>query len=142
MSSLTEQKPAVYYNYVGGEWTESASREWLESRNPATGELVGYAQKSTETDILQSIDSVYEAYRTSDWGVNPKRRYEALLELARQIENNIEHLARLMTMEQGKPIRESRVELAGCVDTLKYFAGAPGPYSAARYSWSRGISAL
>ncbi|ALS23985.1 aldehyde dehydrogenase family protein [Paenibacillus naphthalenovorans] len=124
MSSLTEQKPAVYYNYVGGEWTESASRERLESRNPATGELVGYAQKSTETDILQSIDSVYEAYRTSDWGVNPKRRYEALLELARQIENNIEHLARLMTMEQGKPIRESRVELAGCVDTLKYFAGA------------------
>lgn len=124
MSSLTEQKPAVYYNYVGGQWTESASRERLESRNPATGELVGYAQKSTEADILQSIDSVCEAYRTSDWGMNPKRRYEALLGFAQQIENNLEHLARLMTMEQGKPIRESRVELTGCVDTLKYFAGA------------------
>lgn len=124
MSSLTEQKPAVYYNYIGGEWTESASREKLESRNPATGELIGYSQKSAEPDIGQSIDSVYDTFHQSDWGCNPKRRYEALLGLAQKIEQHIERLARILTMEQGKTIRESRMELAGCVDTLKYFAGA------------------
>lgn len=124
MSSLTEQKPAVYYNYVGGEWTESATGGRLESRNPATGELIGYAQKSAESDIVQSIDSVYETFQKSDWGINPKRRYDALLGLAQQIEHHMEHLARILTMEQGKTIRESRMELAGCVDTLKYFAGA------------------
>jgi betaine-aldehyde dehydrogenase len=124
MSTVTEQKLTVYYNYVGGEWTESSSKELLESRNPATGELIGYAQNSTVQDVEEAIDSVYQAFLRSDWGYNPKRRYEALLGLAQKIEENLEHLARILTMEQGKTIRESRIELAGCVDTLKYFAGA------------------
>ncbi|GAX90020.1 aldehyde dehydrogenase family protein [Effusibacillus lacus] len=124
MSALTEQKPALYYNYVAGEWTESSSRELLESRNPATGELIGYSQKSTVHDIEQAIDSVCDVFQKSDWGYNPKRRYEALSALAQKIDQNLEHLARILTLEQGKTIRESRIELAGCVDTLKYFAGA------------------
>ncbi|MFC4767737.1 aldehyde dehydrogenase family protein [Effusibacillus consociatus] len=124
MVSLTEQKQAVYYNYVGGEWTKSSSKELLESRNPATGEFISYAQSSTVRDVEEAIDSVYKAFHHSDWGYNPKRRYEALLGLAQKIEGNLEHLARVLTMEQGKTIRESRIELAGCVDTLKYFAGA------------------
>jgi betaine-aldehyde dehydrogenase len=124
MSTITEQKPTVYYNYVGGEWTESTSGEKLESRNPATGEFIGYSQKSNVQDIEQSIDSVYDTFQKTDWGVNPKRRYEALLGLAQKFEQRLEHLARVLTMEQGKTIRESRQELAGCIDTLKYFAGA------------------
>jgi betaine-aldehyde dehydrogenase len=124
MSTLTDHKPLYYYNYVGGEWTESTSKEYLESRNPATGEFIGYSQKSTVEDIEMAIESVYETFQTSDWGYNPKRRYEALLGLAQKMEENMQHLARVLTMEQGKTIRESRMELAGCVDTLKYFAGA------------------
>jgi betaine-aldehyde dehydrogenase len=124
MFAVTEQKPVVYYNYVGGEWTESSSKERLESYNPATGELVGCAQNSTVADVEQAIDAVYQAFQHSDWGCNPKRRYEALLGLAHKIEENLERLAVLLTCEQGKTIRESRLELAGCVDTLKYFAGA------------------
>jgi betaine-aldehyde dehydrogenase len=122
--SINEQKTAVSYNYIGGEWTESASGEKLESRNPATGELIGYSQKSTVQDIEQSIDSVYDTFHKTDWGYNPKLRYEALLGLAHKFEQRLEHLARVLTMEQGKTIRESRQELAGCIDTLKYFAGA------------------
>ncbi|WCK52570.1 aldehyde dehydrogenase family protein [Aneurinibacillus sp. Ricciae_BoGa-3] len=124
MPTLTDQKPLYYYNYVGGEWTESSSKEYLESINPATGEFIGYSQKSTVEDIEMAIDSVYDTFQTSDWGYNPKRRYEALLGLAQKMEENMQHLARVLTMEQGKTIRESRLELAGCVDTLKYFAGA------------------
>ena len=124
MTELTGRKPKVYYNYVGAEWTESSSKELLESYNPATGELVAYAQNSTVRDVEQAIDSVAEAFRQSDWGCNPKRRYEALLGLAHKIEQNLEYLATVLTIEQGKPIRESRIELKGCVDTLKYFAGA------------------
>ncbi|PZE20751.1 aldehyde dehydrogenase family protein [Paenibacillus xerothermodurans] len=124
MTVMTNQQPAVYFNYVAGEWTESASGEKLESHNPATGELIGYSQKSRVQDIEQSIDSVCDTFRKSDWSCNPKRRYEALLGLAHKMENHIERLARILTMEQGKTMRESRQELAGCIDTLKYFAGA------------------
>ncbi|MBX6396083.1 MAG: aldehyde dehydrogenase family protein, partial [Alicyclobacillaceae bacterium] len=48
----------------------------------------------------------------------------ALLGLAHKLEENLERLATILTLEQGKTIRESRLELEGCVDTLKYFAGA------------------
>lgn len=113
-----------YYNYIGGEWTSSVSGEWLESFNPATGELVGYAQNSAVQDVEQAIDKMYEVFQRSDWGYNPKRRYEALLGLAQKMEEQRERLAVILTREQGKTIKESRQELAGCVDTLKYFAGA------------------
>ncbi|MBX6396502.1 MAG: aldehyde dehydrogenase family protein, partial [Alicyclobacillaceae bacterium] len=115
MANRIVWKPEVYYNYVGGEWTESSSKERLESYNPATGELVAYAQNSTVRDVEQAIDSVVETFRKSDWGSNPKRRYEALLGLAHKIEQNLERLATILTLEQGKTIRESRLELEGCV---------------------------
>ncbi|WP_051330991.1 aldehyde dehydrogenase family protein [Aneurinibacillus terranovensis] len=124
MATLTNSKQVIYYNYINGEWTDSSSKELLESKNPATGEVVGYAQNSTVQDVKQAIDTVFHAFNQSDWGYNPKRRYNALLGLAQLMEENIEHLARVLTMEQGKTIRESRQELTGCIDTLKYFAGA------------------
>ncbi|PFN99407.1 aldehyde dehydrogenase [Bacillus sp. AFS076308] len=124
MSTLIDQKQTTYYNLINGEWTESSSKELLESKNPATGEVVGYAQKSTVQDVEYAIDTVFHAFNTSDWGYNPKRRYNALLGLAQKMEENKEHLARVLTIEQGKTINESRGEIAGCIDTLKYFAGA------------------
>ncbi|MFJ9500433.1 aldehyde dehydrogenase family protein [Brevibacillus centrosporus] len=124
MAYVTEQKPADYCNYVGGEWTKSSSGETLPSYNPATGEWVGTAQNSSVSDVEQAIDRAYDVFQKSDWGYNPKRRYEALLGFAQKIEENLERLATVLTREQGKTIKESRQELAGCVDTLKYFAGA------------------
>lgn len=124
MAYLTEQKPADYCNYVGGEWMKSSSGETLASYNPATGEWVGNAQNSSVSDVEQAIDQAYDVFHKSDWGCNPKRRYEALLGFAQKIEENLERLAEVLTREQGKTIKESRQELAGCVDTLKYFAGA------------------
>jgi betaine-aldehyde dehydrogenase len=124
MSIVTDQKLETYYNYINGEWTESSSKELLVSKNPATGEAVAYAQKSTVEDVELAIDTVYHVFNNSDWGYNPKRRYNALLGLAQKMEEKKEHLARVLTLEQGKTINESRGEIGGCIDTLKYFAGA------------------
>ncbi|MGP4080633.1 aldehyde dehydrogenase family protein [Pseudalkalibacillus sp. R45] len=124
MSTAVNKKAPTYYNFVAGEWVESSSKERLESRNPATGELVSYSQKSNRHDVKEIIDTVHYTFHQSDWGVNPKLRYEALLSLANKISDNIEHLSRILTIEQGKTIRESRIEITGCIDTLKYFAGA------------------
>lgn len=113
-----------YLNYIGGQWVKSSADEWIESYNPATGELVGSAPKCTKQDTLDAIDGVYETFHKSDWGMNPKQRYEALLALAHKIEEHFDEMAQLVTMEQGKTIREARQEITGSIDTLKYFAGA------------------
>jgi betaine-aldehyde dehydrogenase len=124
MTAIVNQKQAVYYNYINGEWTESSSKELIQSKNPATGEVVAYSQKSTVQDVENAIDTVHHAFNHSDWGYNPKRRYNALLGLAQKMEENKDHLVRVLTMEQGKTINEARGEIGGCIDTLKYFAGA------------------
>lgn len=124
MSISLNQKIPVYYNFVGGEWIETKSNERIESLNPATGELISYSQKSNIKDVTETIDAVNHAFLQSDWSVNPKRRYDALLELAQKMTEKLEDLARILTMDQGKTIRESRMEIMGCIDTLKYFAGA------------------
>ncbi|MDN4073102.1 aldehyde dehydrogenase family protein [Fictibacillus terranigra] len=124
MSTIIHKKIPTYYNFAGGEWSESTSKELIESFNPATGELVSYSQKSTIQDVSQIIESVQHSFLTSDWSMNPKRRYEALHSLAEKMTEKLEHLALILTMDQGKTIRESRIELSGCIDTLKYFAGA------------------
>lgn len=124
MTTAVDKKTPVYFNYIGGEWVESASKERIESYNPATGELVSYSQKSNLNDVLETINSVHQTYLQSDWSANPKRRYEALLGLAQKMTDKMEDLSRILTMEQGKTIRESRIEISGCIDTLKYFAGA------------------
>ncbi len=118
------QESRIGRNYVGGEWIASSEGKLIESYNPATGDLVGYAQKSTKQETLHAIDLVYDAYHSNDWGINPKQRYEALLALAEKVQENRESISRLITIEQGKTIQESRLEIAGCIDTLKYFAGA------------------
>lgn len=124
MSTFVTQKVPTYYNFAGGEWTESTSNELIESYNPATGDLFSYSQKSNVRDVTAAIESVRHAFLTSDWAVNPKCRYEALLSLAENMTKNLERLSRILTIDQGKTIRESRGELAGRIDTLKYFAGA------------------
>ncbi|WP_409292619.1 aldehyde dehydrogenase family protein [Peribacillus sp. SCS-37] len=124
MTTTVDKKIPVYYNYIGGEWVESSSNEMIESYNPATGELVSYSQKSNLRDVKETIESVHQTYLDSDWSVNPKRRYEALIGLAQKMTDKMEELSQILTREQGKTIRESRIEISGCIDTLKYFAGA------------------
>ncbi|MDQ0218713.1 aldehyde dehydrogenase family protein [Peribacillus cavernae] len=124
MSIAVNKKTPIYYNYIGGEWVESSSKEWIESYNPATSELISYSQKSNLKDVTETIDAVHHSFLHNDWSVNPKRRYEALLGLAGKMTEKSEDLSRILTEEQGKTIRESRIEISNCIDTLKYFAGA------------------
>ncbi|MDQ0246245.1 betaine-aldehyde dehydrogenase [Bacillus fengqiuensis] len=110
-------------NYINGEWREAKTGETMESVNPATGEIVGESQKSGLEDIKLAINNAKTAFETSDWRSNSSRRSDALMQWAYRLKENREEVARLLTMENGKPLKESRIELDACIDTLKYFAG-------------------
>ncbi|PAK34532.1 aldehyde dehydrogenase [Peribacillus simplex] len=95
----------------------------MTSVNPATGEIVGESQKSGLEDIKLAIKLAKAAFHTSDWRSNSSRRSDALMQWAYKLKENREEIARILTTENGKPIKESRIELDACIDTLKYFAG-------------------
>jgi acyl-CoA reductase-like NAD-dependent aldehyde dehydrogenase len=63
------QKPNVktYLNYIGGEWVKSASGNLITSLDPATQEVVAYAQNSTTEDMQEAIAAARKAFETTGW---------------------------------------------------------------------------
>ncbi len=107
--------------YFAGQWRDAEDNATFEVNNPATGETIGTCPSLTENDVEQAIEAAQQAFRT--WSTrtavhraNVLKRWHALI-----LENK-EELARVMTTEQGKPIKESRVEIDISAAYVEWFA--------------------
>ncbi len=92
--------------------------------NPATGEALTRASKSTSEDVARAVSAARRAF--SQWSTTtPARRAQALLALADVIDEHAEEIARLEALNAGKPIEAARNdELPVMADNLRFFAGA------------------
>lgn len=108
--------------YIGGEFCNSESGETSQIRNPATGEPVDTVPKGTLNDVRRAIDVAAGALKK--WSeLAPARRGSILLTAGRLILEQEKELATLLTKEQGKPIRESILEIRRFVHTLDHYGG-------------------
>jgi aldehyde dehydrogenase (NAD+) len=110
-------------NYVGGEWRESAGGETYEKRNPwRPSEVTGVYPASTVEDARQAIDAASQAFPA--WAALPAAQRAAFFgKAANALEARAEQIARDMTAEMGKPLRESRLEALRAATILRYSAG-------------------
>src|SRR4051812_41014846 len=107
---------------IAGEQRNAADGGTTEIRNPATGELVDRVAAGTQQDIDSAIDAAQSAFRK--WAaVPPAQRGEILFKAAHLIKDREKDLARLLTQEQGKPLREATLEIRRFVHTLEHYAG-------------------
>lgn len=92
--------------YINGEWV-GKDLEKLEVVNPANGQVVGTVPIGGEAEANEAIDSAHEAFQT--WSqTTAYERATYLKRLNDLILKNQEELAQVMTIEMGKPIKESR----------------------------------
>jgi len=122
-SPLGLQDPSLFRQqcYVDGAWISADDRSTLEVRNPATGVLVGTIPKMGAVETKRAIEaanSAWPAWRTK----TAKERSNILRKWFELMMANQEDLARLMTIEQGKPIAESRGEIAYGASFIEWFA--------------------
>ena len=104
---------------IGGEWVTAASR--IRVQNPATGETVGFIPDLGADDTRRAIAAASDAFVA--WRAVPASRRAALLEAWHDaLMANADPLARLMTLEQGKPLAEARGEIAYGAGFIKWFA--------------------
>ncbi|HSI97398.1 MAG TPA: aminobutyraldehyde dehydrogenase [Gaiellaceae bacterium] len=116
--SVTQNK-----QFIGGEWVESSSGETLEVVNPATGEMIAEVPKSTAEDVERAVEAARKAW--SEWRFKtPKDRMELLLALADLVDEHAEELARLESLNVGKPWWVAKDEPPAISDNLRFFAGA------------------
>lgn len=113
---------AVYHNYINGEWVDSGTGETYASLNPANGDVLGYFQKSDESDVERAIQAAETAF--PDWAETAAPiRGDVLFTLIRLLEEQQAELAEIITKEVGKSYREANGEVRKTIEAMKQFSG-------------------
>jgi succinate-semialdehyde dehydrogenase/glutarate-semialdehyde dehydrogenase len=108
-------------NLIGGEWVQADSGKTAPVRNPANGELVGEVPVMGQAETRRAIEAAFVAQKA--WrNLTAKERQKPLRRLFDLMLENQEDLAVIMTAEQGKPLAESRGEIAYAASFIEFFA--------------------
>ncbi|MFS2092975.1 NADP-dependent succinate-semialdehyde dehydrogenase [Pseudomonas sp. Pseusp11] len=106
--------------YIDGVWVDADNGQTLKVNNPATGEIIGIVPKMGATETRRAIEAADRALPA--WrALTAKERANKLRKWFDLMMANQEDLARLMTLEQGKPLTESRGEIAYAASFLEWF---------------------
>ena len=107
--------------YIDGAWLDADSGETLKVNNPASNEILGTVPKMGAAETRRAIEAAERALPA--WrDLTAKERSQTLRRWFELIMQNQEDLARLMTLEQGKPLTESRGEIAYAASFIEWFA--------------------
>ncbi len=110
---------------IDNEWVFAASGSTFDTLDPATGQTLATLAAAESTDVDRAVDSARRALRAAAWrGMTGAERANLLWRIADLMEANIDELAELETLDQGKPIGVGRwAEIPGAIAQFRYFAG-------------------
>ena len=111
-----------YKNYIGGEWTEPATGDYFENRNPADQtDLIGLWPRSGREDVGRAVDAAKQGFET--WHKTPAPERGALLKTVGDLlTERKDEIARAATREMGKTLQETRGDVQEGIDTAYYAA--------------------
>ncbi|WP_084709507.1 aminobutyraldehyde dehydrogenase [Rubrobacter aplysinae] len=138
-----QQKTFESGAFVGGGWLSATGDETDPALNPSTGEIIAEVPSGTRREVDRAVESAREAFEKTWFDTTPAERSRMLLTLADRIEGNGEELARLESMNVGKPWPVAMGDVEFSADNLRFFAGAarvPEGKSAGEYA--RGFTSM
>ncbi|MHC4080332.1 MAG: aldehyde dehydrogenase [Planctomycetota bacterium] len=114
----------VVANSINGEFAEPASGLYFDDIDPATGEVCGQVPDSDDRDVHRAVEAAKDAFPA--WSETPAaERSQTLLRIADLLEENLDDLARLESIDTGKPLRVARsVDIPRAVANFRFFATA------------------
>ena len=96
-----------YDLYINGRWVPSSDGSTFKAINPANGEVLSVCAEATQDDVNAAVRAAQAAFPA--WkNVSPRKRQAILLKIADIIDKNADTLALIETLDNGKPIRETR----------------------------------
>ncbi|MBP2232047.1 aldehyde dehydrogenase [Azospirillum agricola] len=112
-----------YDNYIGGQWVAPVDGQYFTNLTPITGKPLCEIARSTAADVELALDAAHKA--KDAWGrTSPTERSNILLKIADRIEERLEIIALAETLDNGKPIRETRAaDIPLAIDHFRYYAG-------------------
>ncbi|MBV8918731.1 aldehyde dehydrogenase family protein, partial [Bradyrhizobium sp.] len=111
-----------YDNFIGGKWVAPVEGKYFDNPSPITGKQLCQVPRSTAADIDLALDAAHKA--KDAWGrTSVQERSRMLNKIADEIEANLDLLALVETLDNGKPIRETtHADMPLVVDHWRYFA--------------------
>ncbi|MDQ3845528.1 MAG: CoA-acylating methylmalonate-semialdehyde dehydrogenase [Bacteroidota bacterium] len=113
-------------NYIDGKWVESSEVNTINVTNPASQEVLAKVPhgKNTSSDVAAAVEAAARAFKM--WSQVPvMRRVQPLYKLKQLIEDNADDIARMITMECGKTLAESRGEVQRAIENVEVACGTP-----------------
>jgi betaine-aldehyde dehydrogenase len=111
-------------NIIDGQWVPPTNGRWTDVFDPSSGDVFSSIPASAEEDIDLAVAAARRSFKAGTWSrIAPAERGRVLWRLADLIRENSEPLARVETRDSGKPICESREDIAGTADVFEYYAG-------------------
>src|SRR6266550_3456111 len=124
MSSAVTTQVTDLQNYVNGAWCRAAATEYFDVSNPATSELLARTPLSTSADVDAAVQAAADAFPA--WRRTPPgERVQYLFKLKNLLEENLDDLARVITLENGKTFAEARAELRRAIENVEVACGIP-----------------
>ncbi|WP_026100754.1 aldehyde dehydrogenase family protein [Synechococcus sp. PCC 7336] len=110
---------------IDNEWVDSLSGKTFDTLNPATEEPICAIAEAGAADVDRAVSAAREAFELGEWAeMSPRRRGELLFALADLVEQHRDELARLETLDNGKPLSQSlSADLPLTVQCYRYYAG-------------------
>ena len=130
MATVTEPRRRTQRTFqtkllIDGKWRDALSGKTFETINPATEEVIAEVAEGDKADIDLAVKAARRAFDSGPWRTMDARdRGRLITRLADLVEEHIDELAELETLDNGKPLAEARNgDLPMVVDTFRYYAG-------------------
>lgn len=118
---IVEQKYQIYPMYLDGKWVGNDYEVFNEIINPATKEVLGAVPTGGAFEAEQAVNAAHKAFKT--WSKKTAdERYQLLMKWYQLIDKNKHEIARIMTMEQGKPLKEALGEVQYANGFISWYA--------------------
>jgi succinate-semialdehyde dehydrogenase/glutarate-semialdehyde dehydrogenase len=107
--------------FIDGSWSEVGGGAGVDILNPATGDRIGKVENATRADLDRALAAADRAFKS--WSKVPAfERYKIMRKAADILRSRVESIAELMTLEQGKPLAQSRLETLNGADMIDWYA--------------------
>lgn len=127
MAASTIAPPKVRQTnmFIGGKWQESRSGKRFKTINPVNEQVIAEIPEGNEADVDTAVKAARAAFESGPWHkMDARDRGRVMNKLADLMEANLEELAALETLDNGKPISDARAaDVPLAIDCLRYYAG-------------------
>jgi succinate-semialdehyde dehydrogenase / glutarate-semialdehyde dehydrogenase len=107
--------------FIDGSWSKAGGQPGIDILNPATGDRIGILENATRADLDKALAAADRAFKS--WSkVSAFERYKIMRKSAEILRSRADSIAELMTIEQGKPLAQAKLETLNSADIIDWFA--------------------